>query len=366
MTTDNRSPIHAIQEKHGATFSEEDGGWFWSDNFGDVDAEFAAIRNSASMWDVFALQKWDVTGPDAQRAAQRLFTNNLSTLVPGQVRYGAIVDESGLMLDDGTIFKRADDHWWVFTNSPDFADSLAAAAGDLNYSIVNRTLEMPVLSIQGPKSREILQGLTDTDLSGIRYFRFLLEPVTVAGFPVQLLRTGFSGELGFELIPRREDAERLWLALVAAGVTPVGTDAVQIARIESGLIIMETDYFVGKTSPYDVSLDKLIALEADIDFVGKDVLRKVAANPPNRFKTLRIEGSVVPEDGAAVVKNGEQVGTVTSPTNTKDFGVIGLAVLRTDVSADGQSVEVTLPDGTANATVAGLSIHDPEKRKARS
>ena len=129
---------------------------------------------------------------------------------------------------------------------------------------------------------------------------------------------------------------------------------------------METDYFVGKTSPYDVSLDKLIALDADIDFVGKDALRKVAPNPPNRFKTLRIAGNVVPEDGAAVMKNGEQVGTVTSPAASPKFGVIGLAVLRTDVSADGQAVEVTLPEGTAPAMVDGLSIHDPDKRKARS
>ena len=366
MTTDNRSPVHAIQEKHGATFTEEDGGWFWSDNFGNVDAEFEAIRNTASMWDVFALQKWEVTGPDAGRAAQRIFTNNLTTLVPGQVRYGAMVDESGLMLDDGTVFKLADDHWWVFTNSPDYDESLAAVAGDLNYSIVNRTHQMPVLSIQGPKSREILQGLTDTDLSGIRYFRFLLDPITVAGFPVQVLRTGFSGELGFELIPKREDTERLWLALVAAGVTPVGTDAVQIARIESGLIIMETDYFIGKTSPYDVSLDKMIALDADVDFVGKEALRKTAANPPNRLKTLRIDGDVVPADGAAVLKNGEHVGTVTSPAASPTFGVIGLAVLETDFSRDGETLEVALPDGATTASVTVLSIHDPDKRKARS
>ena len=366
MSTDNRSPIHAIQERHGATFTEEEGGWFWSDNFGNVDAEFEAIRNTASMWDVFALQKWDVTGADAARAAQRLFTNNLSTLVPGQVRYGAIVDESGLMLDDGTIFKLADDHWWVFTNSPDYADSLAAVAGDLDYNIENRTLNMPVLSIQGPKSREILQGLTDANLSEIRYFRFLLAPVDVAGFPVRVLRTGFSGELGFELIPRREDAEALWLALVAAGVTPVGTDAVQIARIESGLIIMESDYFVGKTSPYDVSLDKMIALDGDLDFVGKDALRKVATNPPNRFKTLRIAGDVVPEDGAAVLKNGEPIGTVTSPAASPTFGVLGLAVLRSEFAKDGEVVDVALPNGTTTASVTLLSIHDPDKRKARS
>jgi aminomethyltransferase len=366
MTTDNKSPVHHLQEERGATFLEEDGGWFWANNFGDVDAEFRAIREGASMWDVFALQKWDVTGPDAGRAAQRMFANNLATLVPGQVRYGPIVDASGLMLDDGTFFKHDDNHWWVFTNSNDFDESLAAVAEDLNYTIVNRTLEMPVLSIQGPKSREILQGLTDTNLSDIRYFRFLPQRVDVAGVPVYLLRTGFSGELGFELIPRRDDAVQLWQAMVDAGVVPVGLDAVQIARVEAGLIIMESDYFAGKTSPYDMSLDKMIALDAEVDFIGKEALRKVAENPPNRFKTLRIDGSVVPEDGAAVIKNGEQVGTVTSPVTSPEYGVIGLAVLRSDVANHGEMVEVALPEGTASASVTVLSIHDPDKRKARS
>lgn len=365
MATDNRSPVHEIQEKHGATFTEEDGGWFWSDNFGDVTAEFRAIRDGASMWDVYALQKWDITGQDAARAAQRLFTNNLATLVSGQVRYGAMVDESGLMIDDGTIFKLGDDHWWVFTNSPDYAEALASSASDLSYDIVNRTHEMPVLSIQGPKSREILQGLTDAKLADLRYFRFWADPVTLAGMPVRVLRTGFSGELGFELIPRREDEVALWQKLVDLGVTPVGTDAVQIARVEAGLIIMEADYFPGKTSPYDVSLDKMIALDSDLDFVGKDALRKVAANPPHRLKTLRIDGETVPADGAAVLKNGEHVGTVTSPVSSPDYGVIGLAVLRTEYSGDGEILEVALPEGSTTASVTILSIHDPDKRKPR-
>lgn len=364
--TDNRSPLHEIQDKRGATWLEEDGGWFWVNNFGDPDGEFRAIREGASLWDVFALQKWDVTGPDAARAAQRMFANNLSTLQVGQVRYGAIVNNDGLMVDDGTVYKRGDDHWWVFTNSPEFDQALAEVAGDLNYTIVNKTHQMPVLSVQGPKSREILQSLTDYDMSSLRYFRFELEPVTIAGIPVNLLRTGFSGELGFELIPAREDAERLWQILVDNGVVPVGLDAVDIARAEAGLIIMETDYFAGKTSPFDVSLDKMVALDDELEFIGKDALRKVAANPPNRFKTLRIDGDVAPEAGAAVLSNGEEVGTVTSPVESPQFGVISLAVIRTDLATDGQKLDVALPDGTASATVDVLSIHDPQKKKPRS
>lgn len=367
MATDNRSPVHDVQQQRGASFLEEEGGWFWVNNFGDVEAEFAAIRQSASMWDVYALQKWDVTGPDAQRAAQRMFANNLSTMVPGQVRYGPVVNDAGIMLDDGTVFKHADDHWWVFTNSNDFDESLAAVSSDLNYTITNRTHEMPVLSVQGPKSRDILQSLTKEDLSGIKYFRFLLQPIELAGVMVHVLRTGFSGELGFELIPRPDDAESLWRALVDAGVTPVGLDAVQISRIEAGLIIMETDYFAGKTSPYDVSLDSVIALDADVDFLGKNALRGVAQDPPNRLVTLRIDGDQVPEDGAAVLHDGDPVGSVTSPVKSPTYGVIGLAVVRTSVANNGDSLTVTLPDGmSATATVDVLSIHDPDKRKARS
>jgi len=113
-------------------------------------------------------------------------------------------------------------------------------------------------------------------------------------------------------------------------------------------------------------LDKMVALDGNLEFIGKDALSKVAASPPNRFKTLRIEGNVAPDAGAAVLHNGEEVGSVTSPVTSPAFGVIGLAVIRTDLATEGQKLDVALPEGTATATVDVLSIHDPQKKKPRS
>ncbi len=365
MTSAIQSVLHQVQVDVGGEFME-DAGWTWFTTFGDPVKEYEAIRSGASVWDVYALQKWDVRGAGAQQAIQRTFANNLGTLAVGQVKYGPFVDESGLMTDDGTVYKHADDHFWVMTNGTNYDETFAAANPGSDVTVVNRTLEMPVLSVQGPGSRELVQGLTDYDVSSLRYFRFATEKVTVAGIEVWLLRTGFSGELGFELIPAAGDAVALWRALTAAGAVPIGLDAVELARVEAGLIIVGVDYAPGETSPLDLSLDKTIALGDDVDYVGKAALVAAAAAPANRFKTLRIAGGTVPEYGAEVLLDGTAVGVLTSPIDSPRFGVIGLAILRSDLAENGQLVDVVVGDGTASATVDDLSIHDPEKKKARS
>ena len=192
-----RSPLYDVQAAAGAEFEDFDG-WLWTAHLGDVMGEYEAIRGGAGLWDVYPLVKWDFTGPDAVRAAQRVFTNDVIGLQTGQVRYGAFTDETGNMVDDGTIYKLADDHCWVMTNMPGYDEYFAKAMGGLDVSIVNRTEEMPLVSLQGPESRAVLSKLTDADLTGLGYFRFLPERVDVAGIPAWLLRTGFSGELGYE------------------------------------------------------------------------------------------------------------------------------------------------------------------------
>jgi aminomethyltransferase len=365
MTEPVRSVLYDVQEKAGATFLE-DGGWYWTSSLGDPRGEYDAVRGAAGMWDVFALQKWDVSGPDALAAVQRTFTGDVAALAVGQVKYGPFVDPAGVMVDDGTVYKHADDHYWVMTNAPTFDEHLAGHAAGLHYTIVNRTHAMPVISVQGPRSREVLQGLTSSDLSALRYFRFVTERVEVAGVPVWLLRTGFSGELGYELIPDPDDAVRLWEALQDAGVRPFGLDAVEMLRVEAGLVIAAVDYQPGETSPYDLSMDRSIALDSGAEFIGKEALRAVAAAPPNRFKTLLVDGAEVPEYGAEVYRGDELVGSVTSPVESPKFGVIGLAVLRADQATNGNVLHVDVAGGRANAQVTDLSVHDPEKLKPRS
>jgi aminomethyltransferase len=227
--------------------------------------------------------------------------------------------------------------------------------------MINRLHEMPLVSVQGPRSREILQSLSDFDFSSLPYFRFT-EPVTIAGIEVFMSRTGFSGELGYELIPSRSEAEQLWLALADAGVQPVGFNAIDIARIEAGLIVFEFEYEPGQLTPFDLGMDRMVSSAPEIDYVGKDALQKVAAEPPRRLKTLRLEAGELPDGGSDVTKDGHVVGTLTSPTNSPRFGPIALAIMET-ASADNDTV---VNVGGATATVADLSIFDPTKVKPRA
>ena len=356
--------FHGVQEARGATFMEE-GGWLWSVSFGDPGAEYRAVREGVGMWDVSPLNKWDVRGPDALEAAQRVHSNNILGLDVGQVRYGAFLDEDGLLVDDGTVFKHADDHLWLMTNGMDRAAYFAEATKGLDVSVDYIAPELPNMQIQGPRSRELLRTITDADVDRLPYFRFYPEPVRVGGVPVWLSRTGFSGELGFELFLRPEHADDLWEAVEAAGATPYGVEVIEPLRIETGMVVTDYDYASHERTPYDLGMDRLVALDGPGEFMGKDRLREVAADPPNRFKTLRVDGDTPPQYGAAVTKNGEDVGVLTSPAISPTFGNIGIAILRTDVAGDGTTVEVAVGDGSVPATVDQLAIHDPSKRRPR-
>ena len=356
-----RSVLYDVQERQGGTF-DDFGGWMWTLDFGDVAGEYEALRSGAGMWDVYALNKWAVSGPDAQAALQAGYTNNLATQQVGQVRYGAWVNDDGLLQDEGTIYKRADGTYYAFTNTETFDEYIAQVAPSANVVLENRLHDMPLVSVQGPRSREILQSLSDFDFSTLPYFRFSPEPVTIAGIEVFISRTGFSGELGYELIPARDQAEPLWLALEAAGVTPVGFNAIDIARIEAGLIVFEYEYEPGQRTPFDLGLDRMVSFNPDLDYIGKPALQKLAEDPPKRLKTLRLEPGELPEAGSDITRDGAVVGTLTSPTNSPRFGNIALAVLDSHAAANETVVSV---DGHT-ATVADLSIFDPQKVKPRA
>jgi aminomethyltransferase len=364
MTEDRRSPLHDVQVAAGAEFYWEDG-WPWAMKFSDDPLpEYEAIRTATGLWDLYSTIKYEVRGPDAGRFVQRRATNDLSAMEVGRVRYAAFVNADGLMMDDGNIYRLADDRYWVMINSAGLEDWFRESGTDLDATVEDVTEANPMISIQGPTSRDVLGGLTRGDLAELGWFRFWPEPTQVAGADALVLRTGFSGELGFEVVASPDTVEGIWNALVEAGGTPFGLDAVDLARVEAGLIIIALDYQPGETSPWDVSMDRFI--KTDTECVGAAALAEVGANRQRRFKTLRIEGDTAPEAGAAVTKDGEAVGTLTSPATSPRLGTIGLAILRTDVANDGEKVDVAVAGGTEPATVDVLSLYDPQKQKPRS
>ena len=359
-----KTAFYDVQQARGATFVEE-GGWYWSVSFGDPDGEYRAVREGVGMWDVSPLNKWEFRGPDAVEAAQRVHSNDILGLEVGQVRYGAFLDDDGMLVDDGTVFKLADEHLWVMTNGMDRADYFAEATKGLDVSVEYIAESLPNLQIQGPRSRELLRTLTDADVDALRYFRFIPEPVTVGGVPVWLSRTGFSGELGFELFLRPEHATELWGSVEAAGATPYGVEVIEPLRIETGMIVTSYDYQEHERTPFDLGLDRVVALEAPGEFMGKDRLREIATDPPNRFKTLRIDGDAIPGYGVAVTRDGDDVGVLTSSAISPALGPLGMAVLRSDVATDGTRVEVTVNDEAVGATVDVLAMYDPRKQRPR-
>jgi aminomethyltransferase len=362
-----KTAFHDVTAAQGGTHVA-DGGWMWLEGFGDVQKEYEAVREDVAVWDVSPLNKWDFTGPDALRAAQHIFSNDALGLEVGQARYGAFLDEDGLMVDDGTVFNTGrPGHCWVMTNGKDHQQYFEQMLAGFDVAFEWIAPRMPHLGVIGPRSREVVRSLTDADVDALRYFRFSPDPVKVGGVEVILSRTGFGGELGFELfLTDPANAPDLWNAVVGAGATPFGADAIEVLRIEAGLIVTDYDYEAHQRTPYDFGMDRLVALDADVAFVGRERLREIATDPPNRFVTLKVRGDTLPEYGAAVTRDGEEVGVLTSPTDSPRFGKIGMAVLGRDHAEPGTAVEVAVGDGTAAATVDVLPIYDTDKRRPRA
>ena len=359
-----RTAFDAAQRGLGCEFTDWEG-WRWPNHFGDPIAEHRAVREGVGVWDESPLRKWDFRGPDALRAADRIFTNDMLGLEVGQIRYAPFCDEDGKMVGDGTVFKLDDAHAWVITALDSDLGHFEQVATGLDVAMEPITAELPHVQLQGPRSREALAELCDADVRGLGYFRFFPEQMRVGGVPAWVSRTGYSGELGYEIFCAPYDATALWGALTGAGAVPYGLAAVETLRIESGLIFIGYDYSQHETDPFDVSLDKVIRLDAG-DFHGKRALLETAKSPPRRMVTLVVEGGEVPEYGAAVTKDGERAGTLTSPCESPTLGkVIGLAVLETRFAEQGARLEVPVGSGTAPATVESLPIYDADKRRPR-
>jgi glycine cleavage system T protein (aminomethyltransferase) len=370
-----RTAFDQVQRDAGASWTDWEG-WAWAADFGDPVGEHHATRRACNVWDESPLRKWDMRGPDALRLADLLFTNDMAALEVGQVRYGALCDEHGGMVMDGTIFKLADDHCFSITSYDSDLDWFRKVAADtgLEVEVEDRTREMPHLQVQGPKARDVLDPITEgVDVSGLRYFRFVPEGATVGGVPVLFSRTGYSGELGFELYCRPDDAADLWNAIVRAGephgLRPIGLSAIETLRIESGLLFPDVDYFPHQTDPFEVRLDNVVKVDKPGDFIGRDALRRIAQEgTPRLLSTLRLEGDGVPEYGAAVTCEGREVGIVRSPCQSPTFDteVIAMAVIDRNLADEGQTLDVALGDVAVRATVAPFPLYDTRKTRPRS
>jgi aminomethyltransferase len=248
-----------------------------------LDREYWAIRNAAALIDVTPLMKYMIRGRDAGRLLNRVVTRDIDKLKVGQVYYTGWCDDEGKLIDDGTI-SRLDETTYRMTSADPNLRWLSMNAVGLEVDITEITDELAALSFQGPNSRTVLNRVADQPVDGLRYFRVMQNQVD--GIPVTISRTGYTGDLGFEIWMRARDALPVWDALMEAGhdygITPVGILAMDMARVEAGLFMIEVDYTSAdhawieaqKSSPFELGLDWTVALDKRGYFVGRRALER--------------------------------------------------------------------------------------------
>jgi aminomethyltransferase len=347
-----------VQEELGVEFLEWEG-WLWPSEFGDVDGEYLAVRNAVGIVDGAPLRKWMFEGPEAGRAADRLVTHDVGGMVDGQVHYTPLCADDGTMLDDITVFRFAADRFMLVAALDSDAEHFRAHTGDLDFEITEVTEDRPHLQIQGPRASAVLGPLTDVDLDSLAYFRF--RSGTVAGRPCLVSRTGYSGEQGFELFCSAQDGDAIYRALLEAGrphgIRPYGLAAVDLLRIECGLVIVGVEYEPRESTPFEINLGWAVTLDKG-DFIGREALAALASRPPERrLVGVRFDGAA-PEDGTELTADGEAAGRVTVARHIPGIdAALGLAVLSQPHAAAGTEVS-----GGVSGTVAELPFYPSRAR----
>jgi glycine cleavage system T protein (aminomethyltransferase) len=359
------------------------------------DREYAAIRNAAALIDVSPLYKYRITGKDAQRLLDRMITRDMAKLKVGQVYYTPWCDTHGKVIDDGTV-TRLSESAYRLTSADSSLRWLHLNGAGMDVAIEDISEKMAAISLQGPLSRAILSSATGVDLSSLKYFRMM--ETRIRDVPVAVSRTGYTGDLGYEIWVAAEQAVALWDALVEAGkpygVTPAGVWALDIARIEAGLIMMDVDYFSAhhaliearKSSPYEINLGWAVSADKG-PFNGRRALAaERRSGPAWNFVGLEVDWvsferlfrahdlppqipNVAWRASAPVYRDGRQVGYATSgcwsPLLKRS---LALAHLRAPHFAPGTAVELEVTvehrRERANAVVRKLPFFDPERKKA--
>ena len=351
----------------------------WMDLFGyaapavvpDTLSEYRACRETAALMDFSMLRKVDLEGPGAQALVNSVVCRDVSALGAGRIAYGALTDEAGKMLDDCTVMVRAPDRIrFCGANDEDFRVFQAAAAGG-PVEVSERTERLAHLCLQGPRSREILQGLTASDLSNraFPYYTFR-EDVQIGGTPVFMTRLGYTAELGYELWTERGLALDLWDALIAAG-TPqgmrvIGMDALDLLRIEGGFIIGGVEYDQ-TVSPYECGLGWSVDFDK-VAFRGRDGLLADRDSVPRRLVSVVLEAGGAEASGALLATvDGARVGTVTQAIVSPhlDGATLGFAQIDRAATAPGTSLVATVAGVKAAAEVVPHPVYDPQRHRAR-
>jgi aminomethyltransferase len=357
--------------------------------------EYNAIRNAAAMIDVSPLFKYRISGRDAAKFVNRVISRDINRVAVGQVIYCCWCDEQGKVIDDGTI-SRLDELLYRWTAADPSMRWFHQNALGLDVKIDDISSQLAALAIQGPTSGRLMKQVSDADIASLKYFR--VTRGKIAGVEVDISRTGYTGDLGYEIWMPWNEAPKIWDALMEQGrqfdLQPAGMLALDVARIEAGLILIEVDYFSSKKaliesqkySPYEIGLGRLVDLKKE-HFIGREALEEEERRGPKRLlagldinwdDVERLYDSIglapqVPSTASRVAvpvyRGGVQIGKATSTTWSSSLKrMIALASISREHAAPGTELqmEVTVEAvrHKVRATTRDLPFFNPPRKTA--
>jgi aminomethyltransferase len=358
--------------------------------------EYNAIRNAAALIDVSPLFKYMITGRDATKLVDRLITRDATKLAVGQVVYTPWCDEQGKVIDDGTVSRLGEQRYRWTAADPSLRWFVQNAVG-LDVSIEDVSETVAALAVQGPTSGALLSRVAQADVKELKYFR--VTTGTLAGVPVDISRTGYTGDLGYEIWMPWRDATRVWDALIDVGprfdLRPAGMLALDVARIEAGLLLIEVDFFSSRKaliaaqqySPYEMGLGRLVQLDKGA-FVGQSALRAEHTRGPARqivglaisweevealYEKLQLPPQVpatASRTAVPVYRDGRQVGKATSTTWSPVLKkMIALATVESGAAQPGKRLEMEVTVEAVRhrvgAIVTPTPFFNPPRKTAR-
>lgn len=344
-------------------------GWALPVQYEGIIPEHEAVRNAAGLFDVSHMGEVEAKGPQAFDYVQNLVTNDISVLNDNQILYTMMCYPDGGIVDDLLVYKFNNEFYYLVINAGNIDKDfkwMQDNKGSYNVELTNISPEVSEVAIQGPKAQEILQRLTNTDLSNIKFF-YCDRNVDVAGFKCLVSRTGYTGEDGFEVYTDNENIEALWDKIMEAGkdlgLKPAGLGARDTLRFEANLPLYGNE-LSEKITPLEAGLGFFVKLNKD-NFIGKEALVKQKEEGLKR-KTVGFEMKErgIPRHGYPVMADGKEIGFVTtgyqSPTLKRN---IGLALIDAEYAELGTEIEISIRNKPAKAEVISRKFYTKNYKK---
>jgi aminomethyltransferase len=338
-------------------------GWEMPVEYSGITNEHMAVRTRAGIFDVSHMGEIEIAGKNALAAVQRISSNDASRLAVGQAHYAGLLTPLGTFVDDMLVYRMAPSHFMLVVNAANTPKDYAWISEQIktvgDAAVIDSSSRYALIAIQGPAARATLQPLTAVDLEQLRYYWFSYGEV--AGARVTISRTGYTGEDGFEIFVPPNVADRVWQALIDSGrhadVIPCGLGARDTLRLEAAMRLYGNDID-----------DSTTVLEADLgwtigwkkpDFIGREALsQQKASGVTRKLVGFEVIDRGIARQGYAVMKDGRQVGTVTSGTQTPFLKTaIGMAYVPTDMTSSGSEIEIDIRGRLSKARVVPLPFY---------